>query len=41
MAKIKKTTKGTTAVAVQKTLLQKGLRLEKGYSIVKRKTKKK
>lgn len=39
--KVKKTSKGTKAREIQKSLLAKGLRLEKGYSIVKRKTKSK
>jgi hypothetical protein len=39
MTKIKKTTKGTQAVKIQKELLNKGLRLVKGYEIVKRKKK--
>lgn len=39
MKKTIKTTKGTQAVKIQKELLTKGLRLAKGYEIVKRKKK--
>jgi hypothetical protein len=40
MIKTKKTTKGSQAVKIQKELLTKGLRLAKGYEIVKRAKKK-
>jgi hypothetical protein len=39
MKKVRKSTKGSQAVKIQKELLAKGLRLTKGYEIVKRKTK--
>lgn len=39
MKKVIKSTKGAQAVKIQKELLTKGLRLTKGYEIVKRKKK--